>query len=128
MFSIEFWNMFHRTDAELPRTNNSMKGWHRSFQGHLPSCHPSSWKFLRVLKNEESVIRVDILQQLGGHVDSPRRARYINCNARIVRIVDDYPNRTNPISQGHSSQSCFLVMNWTKCILWQLVNLYHRIH
>ena len=54
---------------------------------------PSFWKFLRVLKNEESVIRVDILQQLGGHVDPPRRARYIDCNARIVRIVDDYPNR-----------------------------------
>ena len=30
MFSIELWNMFHRTDAELPRAN-SVKGWHRSF-------------------------------------------------------------------------------------------------
>ena len=93
ILSIELWNMFHRIDAELTRTNNSVEGWHRSFQGHLSSCHPSFWKFLRVLKNEESVIRVDILQQLGGHVDPPRRARYIDCNARIVRIVDDYPNR-----------------------------------
>ena len=42
---------------------------------------------LRVLKNEELVIRVDILQQLDDHVDPPQRARYIDCNARIVRIV-----------------------------------------
>ena len=40
-FSIEFWNMFNRTDQELPRTNNSVEGWHRSFQGHLSSCHPN---------------------------------------------------------------------------------------
>ena len=93
IFSIELWNMFHRTDVELPRTNNSMEVWHRSFQGHLSSCHPSFWKFLRDLKNEESVIHVDILQQLGGHVNPSRRARFIDCNARIARIIDDYPNR-----------------------------------
>ena len=93
IFSIELWNMFHRTDAELPRTKNSVEGWHRSFQGHFSSWHPSFWTFLRVLRNEESVIRVDILQQLGGHVDPPRRARYIDCKVHIVRIVDDYPNR-----------------------------------
>ena len=55
----------------------------------MPSCYSSFWKFLRVLKNEESSIRVDILQQLGGQVDPPRRARYIDCNSDIVRIVDD---------------------------------------
>ena len=25
-FPINFWNMFHRTDVELPRTNNAVKG------------------------------------------------------------------------------------------------------
>ena len=84
--------MFHRTDAMLPRTNNIVKDRHRSFQGHLSSCHPSFWKFFRVLKNEVSVIRFDIQQQLGGHVDPPRKARYIDYKARIVIIVDDYPN------------------------------------
>ena len=93
MFSKELWNMFHRTDMELPQTNNSVEKWHRSFQGHLSSCHLNFWKLLRVLKSEVSFIRVDILQQLGCHADPPRRSRYIDCNARIVRIVDDHPNR-----------------------------------
>ena len=26
VFPINLWNMFHRTDAELPRTNNSIEG------------------------------------------------------------------------------------------------------
>ena len=34
LFNINLWNI-HRTDQELPRTNNSVEGWHRSFQGHL---------------------------------------------------------------------------------------------
>ena len=37
LFPIELWDMFHRTDSELPRTNNSVEGWHRSFQVHLSS-------------------------------------------------------------------------------------------
>ena len=35
LFAINLWNMFNRTDHELPRTNNSVEGYHRSFQGHL---------------------------------------------------------------------------------------------
>ena len=30
LFPINLWNMFNRTD-ELPRTNNSVDGWHRSY-------------------------------------------------------------------------------------------------
>ena len=40
LFALDLWNMFHRTDDELPRTNNSVEGWHRSFQAHVSSCHP----------------------------------------------------------------------------------------
>lgn len=93
LFAIELWNMFHRTDDELPRTNNSVEGWHRSFQGHLSACHPNFWKFVSVIKKEEAIVRVSILQHLGGHPAPPARRRYADCNARILRIVDDYPNR-----------------------------------
>ena len=39
-FPIDFWNMFHRTDDELPRTNNAVEGWYRGFQAHVSACHP----------------------------------------------------------------------------------------
>ena len=42
--------MFHRSDEELPRTNNSVKGWHRLFQCSLSACHPTFWEFLDLLK------------------------------------------------------------------------------
>ena len=93
LFPIDLWDMFHRTDNELPRTNNSVESWHRSFQVHLSSCHSVFWRFLWFLQNEENMVRVSIIQQLAGHPDPQPRQRYLDCNRRIIRIVDDYPNR-----------------------------------
>ena len=56
IFDIEMWNMFHRTDAELPRTNNAVEGWHHGFQAHVTVSHPSFWKFIDILKRELSVL------------------------------------------------------------------------
>ena len=92
-FALDLWNMFNRTDDELPRTNNSVEGWHRSFQGHASTCHPVFWKFLSILRNEESLIRVSIIQYLTGHPPPPQRQRYLDCNRSILAIVDDFPNR-----------------------------------
>ena len=49
----------------------------------------NSWTILR----EKSLIRVQILNFLEGHVPPPQRRRYADSSARILRIVDDYPNR-----------------------------------
>ena len=38
-FNIKTWNMFHRTDNELPRTSNAVKEWHRGFQSHVAIHH-----------------------------------------------------------------------------------------
>ena len=93
LFAINLWNMFNRTDDELPRTNNIVEGWHRSFQGHVSACHPVFWKFLSVLQKEENMIRISIVQHLAGHPAPPPRQRYLDSSRRILRILDDYPNR-----------------------------------
>ena len=85
--------MYHRTDDELPRTDNSVEGWHRRFQSHVSSCHPIFWKFLDIMRNEESLIRVDIIQNLAGHPPPAQRRRYLDCKRRILSIVDNFPNR-----------------------------------
>ena len=38
--ALDLWNMFNRTDDELPRTNNSLDKW------HISSCHLVFCKFL----------------------------------------------------------------------------------
>ena len=78
LFPIDLWDMFHRTDNELPRPNNSVEGWHRSFQVHLSSCHPVFWRFMSILQNDENMVRVSIIHQLTGHPDPPPRQRYLH--------------------------------------------------
>ena len=84
--------MFQRTDAELPRTNNSIEGWDRSFNAQVSPYHTTFWKFQDSLKREEPIIRVQILHCLGGHAPPPQRRRDVDSSTRILRIVDDYPN------------------------------------
>ena len=92
-FNIETWNMFHRTDNELPRINNAVEGWHRRFQSHVTTYYPSFRKFNDIMKQEEGLVRAGVLQIQGGHPPPPQRRRYADNHARILRIVYDYANR-----------------------------------
>ena len=67
LFPLNMWSMFHRTQLELLCTNNSIEGWHMSFQSSVFACHPTSCKFLDILKQEEGLNRLFILQTLGGY-------------------------------------------------------------
>ena len=62
LFAQALWNMFHRTFNEIARTNNSVEGWHRSFQATVAaSHHPSFWKFMEKLIQEHCLHRVNLL-------------------------------------------------------------------
>ena len=54
LFVINLWSMFNRTDDELPRANNSVEGWHRSFQGHISACHPVFGNFYLAFKKKKT--------------------------------------------------------------------------
>ena len=84
--------MFNRTDDELLEQTNSVEGSHHSFQAHISSYHPVFWKFLIILRNEESLFRVSMKKHLARHPPPPQRQRYLACKRRILAIVDDFPN------------------------------------
>ena len=67
-FSIQLWNMFHRTDNELHHTSSILEGWCRAFRGHISSCYPMSWRFIMVLRKEERLIRVGTIQNISWHL------------------------------------------------------------
>ena len=51
-FPHSMGNMHQRSEEELPRTNNSVEGWHRRFSANIGCYNPNFWKFLSALKNE----------------------------------------------------------------------------
>lgn len=86
-------NMWHdRVTEDLPRTNNSLEGWHNHMQANITSFHPNIWKFLEVLKREQALTSVTINQMLAGHPVPPQRKRYQDLTIRIANIVQEFKN------------------------------------
>ena len=75
MFALNIWNMNVRTRNELRRTNNHIEGWHRRFSGNCDCLHPNIWKFIRSLQREESLVRAEVHQVLGGHPVVQKKVR-----------------------------------------------------
>ena len=41
---ISLWNVHDRVEEGFPRTNNTVEGWHRSFQSNVGAHHPTIWR------------------------------------------------------------------------------------
>ena len=100
LFPIELWKMLDRATEELPRTNSNIEVLHNGFRANVSFTHPTIWTFLDVLLREERIIWVRMLQNQAGHALEPQRRRYADSNARILRIVKDYPNYLQHIAHN----------------------------
>ena len=73
LFPITVWNMYEQTLQGLPPTNNTVEGWHCSFQANVGGCHLNFWKFIDILKREQNLAQVHIAQAHAGHQPEPQR-------------------------------------------------------
>ena len=52
-FPIRVWNMHQRVIDRMPRTNNSVEGWHNAFSHGIGNPHPSFRRqFMQIWKEE----------------------------------------------------------------------------
>lgn len=91
---ISVWNCYDLVAADLPRTNNSVEGWHNCFSSTLNSSkHPSIWRFIHALQKEESINTLKIQQYVAGQ-EPPSKKIYKNKSENLKKICADYNNRT----------------------------------
>ena len=50
MLSVEIWFMFKRVEIGLPRTTNTVEGWHRVFQHTVGYAHPTNYKLIESIQ------------------------------------------------------------------------------
>ena len=55
---------------------------------------PNIWTFLKVLQKEQALNEIQITQMMAGQQAPPQRRQYRESGQRILRIVDDFENRT----------------------------------
>ena len=92
-FLLELWNVNNRVEEEIPKTNNHIEAYHRHLQAAILSFYPNIWTFLKVLKKEEALKRLEMIQMEAGEAPPPQKIRYRESNNRIQAIVKDYANR-----------------------------------
>ena len=88
MFPTVLWNVNGRVIDNLPRTNNSVEGWHNAFNTRVGIKHPSSKKLF--LKNRREMSDFELLDEhyhLGIPLSLPAR-RYQDASDRIKALVD----------------------------------------
>lgn len=92
-FRLQLWNCYNGTIEDLPKTNNSVEGWHRAFSSLLASNHPIIWKCIEGIRKEQALNELKITQYLAGHEPPVGRKNDRDSADRIEAIVEDYDQR-----------------------------------
>ena len=85
--------MNERVVAVLPRTTNSVEGWHRKFNRCVSAAHPSIWKLIDALRKDSAANDLSMAQEVLVELPPPQKRKYREANERISNIVRTYANR-----------------------------------
>lgn len=89
LYSSAIWSCHFAVKNKLPRTNNSVEGWHNGFND-LVVANPVIWPFLDAIKNEHSKNVLTLNQIISGTHQSIKLKKYKNLDDRIYLCVDNY--------------------------------------
>ena len=91
LFAIDQWNVRDRVTDGLPRTNNSVEGWHRSFQQTIDCHHPSVFKLIGQFRKEQDKVEIEIARfQAGNRQPEASKAKYVQLIRRLRNLVPTY--------------------------------------
>ena len=89
-FDHKLWNVYDRVIAAVPRSNNSVEGWHNAFANRVSIIHPNIVKLAEKIRREQSKFEVDMAKILQGHDIKMKKACYRKLDERITRLVNAY--------------------------------------
>lgn len=92
LFSIKMWNVYNRVLNDLPRTNNSVEGWHNAFSKRVRIKHPTLNVLIYKIKQEQNSNEFLIEQIFSGLTIKKQKKKYILINNQIKNIVFSYNN------------------------------------
>ena len=87
------WNCFDAARQGTLKTNDACEGWHSSFSKLIEAPHPTIWKFLRILKDEQARNEAVMEQYTADTQYFRKKKKYEDTALRMQRIVNDFENR-----------------------------------
>ena len=90
LFAISLRNVNGRVEQDLSRTNNSIEGWHHSFDLRVAITHPTIHRLSAKLVKEQEQVLARIPQP-------PPKKKYQGINERLKNIVSEIDTHENMI-------------------------------
>ena len=91
LFPRAMWNNREITLVHLPRTTNSLEGWHHQIQALFTAPHPNIFRFVEGLQEENTRINAICVKLNGGEeVPLYTRREYRQANERLLRVLGRY--------------------------------------
>lgn len=91
LYNIERWNQTSREMDGLPRTNNSVEGWHHGFQSMIGSDHPQIYSFIKSILKEQGITDVAKSRLAAGNQRPvSAKSKYVRCGRRIKSLLQQY--------------------------------------
>ncbi|CAN7988817.1 unnamed protein product [Ixodes hexagonus] len=102
-FPPELWNAHEATLQDEDRTNNACEGWNNGFQKLVGNAHPSVWRLIERLQQDQALVATALIKELRGEppVKSVRRPtkRLQNCLRGDTTQNRELLNRSTDFSE-----------------------------
>jgi len=83
--------MHDRVNDGLPRTNNSVEAWHRSFQQTADCHHPSVYKLVDQFRKEQDHVEQMVERFRSGYRQpEASKSKYMKLNRRLMALTPTY--------------------------------------
>ena len=88
-FPMQMWNVLDRASTGSTRTTNALEAYHHSFNARISCQHPTIWKLLDSLKNQQA-LSTNTIQRVERCCSFRPSAAKATRNTRIQNLIDNY--------------------------------------
>jgi hypothetical protein len=90
LYSIGLWNCHDSVLQDLPKTNNACESFHSAFARYLSVHHPSVYKLIRGLLEQQALTEAKMEQYISGSETTERKKKYVELARRLKDCVGTY--------------------------------------
>ena len=90
------WKVRERVDDGLPKTNNSVEGWHHAFQLSVNCHYPTVYKLIHHFRAEQENSKQCIQRFLVGKINQDKsEAKCVQLNKKLQALKPTYGNHSS---------------------------------
>ncbi|CAG8786379.1 1499_t:CDS:1 [Cetraspora pellucida] len=92
LFSPQLWSVFDSLEIGIPRTSNTVEGWHNRCATLIGRQHVGLYTFIQEIQREQQQIEAQIEHIFHGEQHTKQKKHLAEKEKRITTIINDLNN------------------------------------